>query len=223
MTQQDETRLGEINALLGRGTDYEGKLCFEGRVRIDGRFRGEIHSDDLLILGDGADVDAILHVGKLIVRGGVLRGKVFAAQLVELHAAAKVHADVETPLFFVDRGARFDGRCTMLGSEKEPIGFDDSPRPGPASALKAAAASVPETEAGAGAGAGADPETGPETETETGPEAGPGPDTESETGPETEADSAPDPLEAAPIEDAPAVAGGSDPKPKRSRGRKSRA
>src|SRR4051812_17209558 len=46
----------EITALLGRGTRFEGKLHFEGRVRIDGVFKGEIKSDDVLIIGDGAEV-----------------------------------------------------------------------------------------------------------------------------------------------------------------------
>lgn len=121
---QDLTRLGEINALLGRGTEYEGKLCFEGRVRIDGKFRGAIYSEDMLILGDGADVDAELHVGKLIVRGGTLRGRVFASQLVEIFAPARVLADVETPLFFVERGAVFGGRCTMNDADVAPTEID---------------------------------------------------------------------------------------------------
>ena len=36
---------GELNALLGRGTRFEGKLTFEGRVRIDGHFVGEVFSE----------------------------------------------------------------------------------------------------------------------------------------------------------------------------------
>src|ERR1017187_2154206 len=46
----------EITALLGRGTHFEGKLHFEGRVRIDGTFKGEIRSDDTLIIGEGAEI-----------------------------------------------------------------------------------------------------------------------------------------------------------------------
>src|SRR4029079_9584161 len=51
----------EITSLLGRGTRFEGKLYFEGRVRIDGVFKGEIKSDDTLIIGDGAAAPAELH------------------------------------------------------------------------------------------------------------------------------------------------------------------
>ncbi len=113
MTERDAAGAGEINALLGRGTEYVGKLVFEGRVRIDGRFRGRIVSDDVLILGEGADVHADVQVGTLIMRGGELTGDVRATKLVELHAASRVRGTIHTPQIFVDRGAIFEGRCEM--------------------------------------------------------------------------------------------------------------
>mgnify|MGYP000320083221 CR=1 FL=1 len=93
MADTDLTGLSEINALLGAGTEYEGKLVFQGRVRVDGRFVGEIHGSDVLILGATADVRADVHVGALIVLGGTLRGNVFARRVVELHAPGAVHGD----------------------------------------------------------------------------------------------------------------------------------
>jgi cytoskeletal protein CcmA (bactofilin family) len=120
MSAQDLTGLVEINALLGRGTVYEGKLAFEGRVRIEGRFRGEIFSEGVLIVGQGADVDAEVDVGTLIVRGGMLAGSVRARQLVEIHAPAKVRAELRTPQLFIDKGVQFDGKCTMEDGETEP-------------------------------------------------------------------------------------------------------
>jgi cytoskeletal protein CcmA (bactofilin family) len=119
MTERDAAGAGEINALLGRGTEYEGKLVFEGRVRIDGRFRGLIVSDDVLILGEGAEVHADVRVGTLIMRGGELHGDVHAAKLVELHAASRVRGTIHTPQIFVDRGAIFEGRCEMGESAPE--------------------------------------------------------------------------------------------------------
>lgn len=121
MTQKDLTGLGEINALLGRGTEYEGKLSFEGRVRIDGVFRGEIFSDDVLILGEGAEVHAAVEVGTLIVRGGKLWGNVRARQLVEIHAPGEVHGDIHAPQLFIDKGVVFEGRCTMDDARVSPI------------------------------------------------------------------------------------------------------
>src|SRR5271170_5830600 len=103
----------EITALLGRGTSFEGKLHFEGRVRIDGSFKGEIQSDDTLILGDGADVEADIVVATVIVRGGSLRGNVKAKTAIEIHAPAKVVGDLHSPSLFIDRGVEFQGSCKM--------------------------------------------------------------------------------------------------------------
>ncbi len=40
MDQREPLPATEITALLGRGTQFEGKLHFEGRVRLDGVFKG---------------------------------------------------------------------------------------------------------------------------------------------------------------------------------------
>ena len=103
---------GEINTLLGRGTSFEGKLTFEGTVRIDGRLLGEIFSDDILVIGEGADVKAKIDVGTLIVEGNV-EGNIRAGRLVELHAPARVRGNIETPQLFIDKGVIFEGNCKM--------------------------------------------------------------------------------------------------------------
>src|SRR3954447_3228571 len=81
-------RVGELNALLGKGSSFEGKLLFEGSVRIDGKFTGEIISTDTLIIGEGADVKGEIQVGTLIVVGDY-NGNAKASKSVELRAPAK--------------------------------------------------------------------------------------------------------------------------------------
>jgi len=110
---EDLSAPGEIHALLGRGTAYSGKLTFEGRVRIDGTFEGEIFSAGTLIIGDTAEVKGSIDVGTLIVLGGHLQGEVHARDLVELHAPGRVSGDIVTPQLFIDRGVVFEGQCTM--------------------------------------------------------------------------------------------------------------
>jgi cytoskeletal protein CcmA (bactofilin family) len=103
----------EITALLGRGTRFEGKLYFEGRVRIDGAFAGEIKSDDTLIIGDGAEVHAEIDVATVIVRGGIVHGNVRAKTSIEIHAPAKMIGNIHSPSVFIDRGVEFQGSCRM--------------------------------------------------------------------------------------------------------------
>lgn len=124
---EDLSAPGEIHALLGRGTAYTGKLTFEGRVRIDGAFEGEIFSAGTLIVGDSADVKGAIDVGTLIVLGGHVQGQVHARELVELHAPGRVTGDIVTPQLFIDRGVVFEGQCTMgdeAGSPPETIPMD---------------------------------------------------------------------------------------------------
>jgi cytoskeletal protein CcmA (bactofilin family) len=103
----------EITALLGRGTRFEGKLFFEGRVRIDGLFNGEIQSDDTLIIGDGAEVHAEIDVATVIVRGGAVHGNVRASQAIEIHAPGKLIGNISSPSVFIERGVEFQGSCRM--------------------------------------------------------------------------------------------------------------
>ena len=110
---EDLTGVGELQALLGEGAAFEGKLVFEGRVRIDGRFEGEISTDDVLIVGPAAEVRAEIDVGTLIVRGGSVWGEVRARRLVEIYAPSRVYANIRAPQLFLDKGATFEGRCTM--------------------------------------------------------------------------------------------------------------
>ncbi len=125
---REPTGLRELTSLLGEGGSFEGKLLFEGRVRIDGKFRGEIASDDVLILGERADVDAKIEVGSLIVLGGTLRGDVRATRSVELHAPAKVYGNITAPQLVIDRGVQFEGQ-SKLSEEAATPASQPSPPP----------------------------------------------------------------------------------------------
>src|ERR1700722_5736730 len=97
----------EITALLGRGTHFEGKLHFEGRVRIDGFFKGEIRSDDTLVIGEGAEVHAAIDVATVIVRGGIVHGNIRSRVAIEVHSPGKIVGNLHSPSVFIDRGGEF--------------------------------------------------------------------------------------------------------------------
>lgn len=105
--------IAELAALLGRGTNFEGKLHFQGRVRIDGCFKGEIQSEAVLVVGDGADIEADVTVGTLIVRGGRVHGNLRARDSIELHVPAQVSGSLQAPEIFMDKGVQFSGSCTI--------------------------------------------------------------------------------------------------------------
>ncbi|HHH31381.1 MAG TPA: polymer-forming cytoskeletal protein, partial [Polyangiaceae bacterium] len=112
-TEGSGTPLVELNALLGRGTRYSGKLHFDGRVRIEGQFQGEIRGEDVLVVGDGAEIEGDIEVGVCIVTGGSVRANIRARDAIELHAPATVIGDLHAPNVFIDRGVQFEGSCKM--------------------------------------------------------------------------------------------------------------
>jgi len=119
----------ELTALLGRGTHFEGKLYFAGRVRIDGEFRGEIKSEDVLVIGEGAEVSAEIDVDTVIVRGGTIRGNIRARTAIELYVPANVVGNLRSPSIFIDKGVKVEGSCVMapLDEDVAPLRTDPSP------------------------------------------------------------------------------------------------
>jgi cytoskeletal protein CcmA (bactofilin family) len=131
----DRRRPNEITALLGRGTEFEGKLHFEGCVRIDGTFRGDIRGEDVLIVGEGALIEGSIEVATCIVTAGEVRADIRARDGIELYPPAKVTGALHAPAIFIDRGVQFEGTCTMApltpasaaSPEPEPPPNDDAP------------------------------------------------------------------------------------------------
>ncbi len=125
---------GDLNALLGRGSEFEGKLTFEGTVRIDGKFNGTIVTNDVLVVGEGAKVSAEITAGTVIVHGEIT-GNVKAKTSVELHHPARMKGNIETPSLMIEKGVTFEGQCKMDGVEK---GAPSKPAsaPSPVTAIK---------------------------------------------------------------------------------------
>jgi cytoskeletal protein CcmA (bactofilin family) len=113
LTRQEDyvsTRPGEVHTLLGRGSEFEGKLTFEGQVRIDGKFGGQIFTKDTIIIGDGARVTAEISAGTVVVHG-MVEGNIKATHAIELHKPGRVKGNLEAPSVSMDPGVAFDGNC----------------------------------------------------------------------------------------------------------------
>jgi len=102
----------EVNAFLGNQTTFEGKLSYTGAVRLDGRFKGSITSNDVLLVGETAKIEGDITVGSTVIRGEVI-GTVTASERVELHHPGRVIGDITTPSLLINDGALFEGNCRM--------------------------------------------------------------------------------------------------------------
>jgi len=125
-----EGLVGEITTLLGRGATFEGKLTFEGTVRVDGKLKGEVFSDDVLVIGEGAYVEAEIDIGEIIIQGTVV-GNVRAKRGIEIHAPGRVKGDLHTPSLQIDKGVIFEGRSFMEATQAPRPGSSTGPQPIP--------------------------------------------------------------------------------------------
>lgn len=127
---RDVPNAADAHTILGREAKFNGKLIFEGAVRIDGKFEGEIVTEDLLLIGPNAEVRAQLHVGSVVINGQV-EGDIFAKSQVEIKAPGRLRGNVTTPTLIIERGVLFDGTCKMApnGLEASAPGASLSARP----------------------------------------------------------------------------------------------
>lgn len=111
-TSSESTSGGGLTAFIDQGSEFEGKLSFKDTVRIDGRFRGEITSENTLIVGESGEIDATIRSKNVVVSGAVT-GNVSASAKVVLHKTARLEGDLETDCLVIEEGAMINGQIKM--------------------------------------------------------------------------------------------------------------
>ena len=115
--QKDDT---EIKAYMGEDTVFNGSLSFEGTVRIDGKFEGQVITEDTLIVGETGHLKAEISAGTVVCIGRV-EGTIVASKKVEIHSTSKVVGSVKSPAIYVELGGVLDGSCDMTGKESKVV------------------------------------------------------------------------------------------------------
>ena len=110
----------QIKAYMGEDTIFNGLLNYTGTVRIDGKFEGQVITEDTLIIGETGHLTGEISAGTIICLGYV-EGTLMASQKVEIHPTSKVVGTIKTPGLHVEVGGVFDGTCDMTGKETKII------------------------------------------------------------------------------------------------------
>ena len=110
---------------VGRNVNVSGKLIFHEAVRIEGRFKGEVRSVELVVIGEDGMVEGKVFAPRLLIMGE-LRGDVVGSERVVLGPRAKFFGNIETRDLTVSEGAYLDGnvRMTRVSVEKTAVPTD---------------------------------------------------------------------------------------------------
>ena len=116
-----EIEEGKITGFFDKDTEIKGDLSFKGTFRVDGRFKGKVNSESILIIGDSGKVEADIKIGQLIINGEI-KGNIQASDKVEVNSNGRVFGTIITPKLAVEEGAYLEANCqtTDKGSHAMP-------------------------------------------------------------------------------------------------------
>jgi cytoskeletal protein CcmA (bactofilin family) len=112
---------------VGRGINVSGRLVFQEPVRIEGRFRGEVSSSELVVISEQASVEGKVRTPRVLILGE-LTGDIVGAKSVVLGPRARVKANIHTESLTVCEGAQLEGDIRTGKLSPDP---GDLPGPAP--------------------------------------------------------------------------------------------
>jgi len=113
------TEQGAVSTVLGKETNFLGVLEFKRPLQINGYFEGEIITDGVLLVGEGAVIKANIEAGTVVV-GGEITGNITAHRMLEMLGTGKVYGNIKTAKLQIADGVVFDGNCEMIELQEPP-------------------------------------------------------------------------------------------------------
>jgi len=101
----------EWTGFIDQGVSLEGTLTLTGTFRIDGHVKGNIISEQTVILGENAKVEGQIE-GNRVVISGHFDGVIFARGRVEIQPKGVVTGEVHSPCLVIDPGGSLTGAAT---------------------------------------------------------------------------------------------------------------
>ena len=97
--------------LLERNTQTRDKITHTGKVQVSGNFEGHIIAQAVLI-DKTASVAANIAAEVVMCKGKVF-GDIRATHKIKITKDAEIKGDINSPNLIIEKGAIFDGRCSM--------------------------------------------------------------------------------------------------------------
>ncbi|GHU12820.1 hypothetical protein FACS1894161_1830 [Spirochaetia bacterium] len=108
----DALDIDDFDTVLSEDIEFSGSLSIEKSFLIRGKVSGEVNASGLLVIDEGAVVNANIKAGKVIIFGAV-KGNVTATEKVELASTGRLVGNVNAPDIHMETGHYFNGRSIM--------------------------------------------------------------------------------------------------------------
>lgn len=114
------TKNDTTNCVIGEGSVFEGRFYVNGSILIEGKFVGDIKTNDQLTVGPTGKVKTDIVARKVTVAGTMI-GNIIASEEVNLIQSGKVLGNITTPKLSVEQGVITEGKVIITSGQSESV------------------------------------------------------------------------------------------------------
>lgn len=108
------------SCVIGENSVFEGRFYVSGSILIEGKFQGDIKTEDQVTVGPTGKVRTDIMARKVTV-AGTLIGNITASEEVNLLQNGKVLGNINTPKLNVENGVITEGKVTITNGRAETV------------------------------------------------------------------------------------------------------
>ena len=102
-----------IDTVIGPSSNIEGKINASGTVRIDGKYTGDIFTDEDVLIGENGVINGNINAMNVSISGKV-DGNIICKGLLEILPSGHLDGDIEVKKISISDGAVYKGNCNMI-------------------------------------------------------------------------------------------------------------
>jgi cytoskeletal protein CcmA (bactofilin family) len=112
---------GVVNSTIGEGSVFQGKFFVQGSFQINGKFEGEIRTEEHLLVGETGKVKTQVLRAKKITVAGVVLGHIEAQEEVRLLSTGRVLGNISAPQITIEPGVVVKGQLHLTAGQKKDV------------------------------------------------------------------------------------------------------
>lgn len=106
-------------SLIDHDSTVEGTVTTSRDLRVEGKLHGQINCDGVLVVAEGAEVDAEIDAASIVVSGS-MSGTIRCRGRLEIRSTGVVRGNVTTGALVIVEGAQYEGQISMEPSAELP-------------------------------------------------------------------------------------------------------
>lgn len=112
---------GVMNSMIGEGSVFQGKFFVQGSFQINGKFEGDIRTEEHLVIGETGKVKTKILRAKKITVAGVVLGHIEAQEEVHLLSTGRILGNIIAPQVTVEPGVVIKGQLIVTAGQKKDV------------------------------------------------------------------------------------------------------